>query len=44
MLKIKNKKGEVVAQLSDEDTEPQLVKKKRRKKKKKEEHEEEQKV
>lgn len=36
MLKIKNKKGELIAKLEDEDTQPEFIKKKKRKKKKEE--------
>lgn len=35
MLKIKNKKGELVAKLEDEDTQPEFIKKKKKKKKEK---------
>ena len=37
MLKIKNKKGVLIAKLEDEDTQPEFIKKKKKKKKKKEE-------
>lgn len=40
MLKIKNKKGELIAKLEDEDTQPEFIKKKKRKKKNKEEEDE----
>jgi len=34
MLKIKNKKGEMIAKLEDEDTQPEFIKKKKKKKEK----------
>ena len=33
MLKIKNKKGELIAKLEDEDSQPEFIKKKKKKKK-----------